>query len=511
MVDADKAPASEEAEVSVLGAMLLEEGARHTALERLEPADFHHEGRRRIFAAFDRLNGRGQDGDVATLADELSSADELEAAGGMEALARLVDAVPTTAGLEAHAERLRELRGLRELQKLARDAARQAAKAGPGEGDSVLERARERIREVERSFASSDNRRLRTAREILEEAEGQIQPPTVADRLAWAGRTTLFAGREKSGKSTLVRWAVSRVSAGLRVWGGPPVGGGATVLYWGQEAPEDVAADLDRLGADLDRVHVRDMRTFGNRLAVLERDLKDCSPDLVVIDTLSTFTDLMDLDPGSAADWEPVMNRIGTLAQTSDAAFVLNHHAKKSDGEYRDSTAIGAGVDAILEMRMAPAEGENVRQVKARARSAVPASDFKYALVEEDGPRLELVDGSLSLEERVQRFVRQHPGCSQRDVRGAVRGREGDVVDTLRELSEDGGPIFCDDSSTPYRYAIREDSRGTGTEPARNRSGTGGTDSGGGGGSEGPPLFCKEEGARNRPAESVGPEEGGQP
>lgn len=512
MVETDGTPASREAEVSVLGAMLLEEEARRTALERLDPEDFHNEGRRRIFAAFERLNGRGRDGDVATLADELRAADELEAAGGMGALARLVDAVPGTAGLEAHADRLRELRALRDLQDLAREAQREAAQAGPGEGGSVLESARERLREVERSVASHDDHRLRTAREILEQAEGKVEPATVADRLAWAGRTTLFAGREKSGKSTLIRWACSRVSAGLRVWGGPPVGGGATVLYYGQEAPEDVAADLERLGADLDRIHIADMRTFGNRIATLERDLEDCSPDLVVIDTLSTFTDRMDLDPGSAADWEPVMNRIGALAQTTDAAFVLNHHAKKSDGEYRDSTAIGAGVDAILEMRMAPAEGENVRQVKARARSAVPATDFKYALTgDEHTPRLELIDGSLSLEERVQRFVGQHPECSQRDVRQGVRGREADVVGTLRELSEEGGPIVCDDATTPYRYSIRETPHGTGPEPARNHPGTGGTDSGGGGGSEGPPLSRKGEGARNRPAESVDPEQGGQP
>lgn len=492
-----------ETEISVLGAMLIDDDARAEALERLEPTDFHREANRRIFRAFARLAGRGWAGDVATLRDELESAGELEAAGGTSHLSRLIDAVPTAANVEYHADRLRELRALRDLRDVAESARRATLEAGPGEGAGVVADALERLREVRSRAAAGDADGLRTAREILDDPDARRTPATVADRLAWAGRTTLFAGREKSGKSTLIRWACARRSRGLRVWGGAPLGGPLTVLYWGQEVAVDVAADLERMGADLDRVHYRDMRLHpGDRFALLSRDLDRVEPGLVAVDTLSTFTDGMDLDPGSSADWEPVMNRLNALAQEADAAFALNHHARKADGQYRDSTAIGAGVDCILEMRRDPSEGDRVRTVTARARSAVPARDFDYALAgTEEEPRLEVLDGSLSLEERVQRFVADHQECSQIDVREGVRGRDSEIRKRLKELSEDGGPLVCDDSGTPYRYRVRENPGGTGPEQGRNSSGTGGTGNGG--------RRCSED--PGAPVRGPGPEQQAEP
>lgn len=473
-------PRSHEAEISVLGAMLLESGARKEALNRLDAKDFSCEANRLIFRAFSRLN-EVCEADVVMLSDELKSAGEIDKVGGMAYLAQLVDVVPTAANLEFHADRLRELRALRELRGVAESVRREAVEAGPGQGDEVVAEALERLREVQAWTAVAADKGLRTAREILEDPDARRTPETVVDRLVWAGRTTLLAGREKSGKSTLIRWAAMRRSRGLRVWGRAPLGGPLTVLYWGQEVDVDVAADLERLGANLDQIHYRDMRRHaGDRFALLSRDLDQVEPEMVVIDTLSTFTDRMDLDPGSSADWEPVMNRLNTLAQGSDAGFVLNHHARKADGQYRDSTAIGAGVDCILEMRHAPSEGDRVRKVAARARSAVPARDFEYVLAgTEEEPRLEILDGSLSLKERVQRFVADHEACSQRDVIDGVRGKTEAVRDALQELSEDGGPVNCDDSSSPYRYSSADNPRGNATETVGKRSGNGSTDSGG--------------------------------
>lgn len=497
------APASSEAEVSVLGAMLIDADARSLALSRLEPADFHGEARRRLFRAFSRLERRGQtDVDVTLLADELRASGDLEPAGGLGGLAQLVDAVPTAANVEAHADRLRELRGLRGAQAVGEALILSSAEAGPGEAAAVLEDARDRLRELGERAVASDAGRLRTAREILEDPDARRTPATVAERLAWAGRVTMLAGREKSGKSTLLRWAVARRTCGDRVWSGPPVGEPLGVLYYGQEVPVDVAADLDRLGADLDRVHIADMRTFTSRLPTLVRDVEALRPALVVVDTLSTLTALMELDPGSAADWEPVMDRLGALAQQSDAALVLSHHARKSDGEYRDSTAIGAGVDCILELRRAPAEGESVRSVTARARSALPTSGFRYALHDTGAaPRLELVDGSLSLEERVQRFVAHHEGCSQREVIGGVRGKDSEVRDGLKALCDDG-PLIEDDSATPYQYRPRQNPRGTGTETGRKRSGNADTGKGGESVSSGAPPSYRG-GRQETPAEPV--------
>lgn len=505
----DDAPREADTEVSVLGAMLIDHDARTEALGRLEPEDFYLEANRTVFTAFRRLHDRGQAADVALLADELKSSEELEAVGGMPYLAQLVDAVPNGRRIREHASRLRELRALRELRDLATDTLEVADSAGPGEAGGMVSAVTERLRDIEARASVADEDGLRTAREILEDPEARKQPASVLDRLAFEGRLTLFAAREKCGKSTTTRFSVSRLTCGRHVWTGEPLPAGPrSVLYWAEEVPGDVARDLERMGADLDRVHVRDMRLIvGDRFAALQRDLDRVQPALLVIDTLPTFTDNMELESGASDDWQPVMNRFGALAQEYSVAVLLNHHATKHDGGYRDSTAIGAGVDLILEMRRDPQEGKNVRTVEAKPRSAVDVNDFKYELVEDgEGPRLELLDGSLSLDERIVRFVRVHQPCSQRQIREGVRGQVKTIRRRLDELTEEGGPLHCNDETTPFQYTIRQEAGGTASEPVQNRERTGVEGNGGRSGSR-DPHRDEVSGGREPQAEPSGGDE----
>lgn len=456
---------SEEAEVCVLGAMLIDEEARAEALDRLEPEDFWKSANRTIFRAFGRLNGRGREADVTLLHEELRAADELEAAGGMPYLAQLVDAVPNGRRISDHAERLRELRNVREVRSAANEVLQSTESMAPGEAPEALAGLEERLREARERTPGRDRGGLRTATEILEDPDAGSRPATVADRLAWEELVSLLAGREKAGKSTLLRFSAARLTQGRHVWNGEPTAAGPrTVLYWAEERVEDVAADLKRIGADTDLVSIRDMRfVTGDRFSRLRRDVEEVDPGLLIVDTLQTFTDPMDLDSGSASDWSPVMSRFGALAQEYVLAVLLNHHATKHDGSYRDSTAIGAGVDAILELRRDPQEGDNVRTVTAKARASADARDFKYEFVDAgDRPHLELLDTSLSLDERVHRFVRRHQGCGQRDVIEGVRGGRDEIRSALNRLCEDGGPLVVDDRSMPYEYRTRQNPRGNG-------------------------------------------------
>ena len=96
-------PWSEEAEMSVLSAMLIDGDAVARTVESIsDESAFYKEANRRIFRAMIRLYSRGDVIDAVTLSDELKSASELEGAGGMAYLARLVDAVPTSANIEYH-------------------------------------------------------------------------------------------------------------------------------------------------------------------------------------------------------------------------------------------------------------------------------------------------------------------------------------------------------------------------------------------------------------------------
>src|SRR5205085_2058620 len=97
-----QAPWSQEAEQSVLGAMLLDSDAALKAAQLLEVASFYQEAHRRVFGAMLSLLERGQIVDPVVLGEELRKRGELDAAGGLEYLALLNDAVPTAANIEYH-------------------------------------------------------------------------------------------------------------------------------------------------------------------------------------------------------------------------------------------------------------------------------------------------------------------------------------------------------------------------------------------------------------------------
>src|ERR1043165_8255442 len=97
-----QAPWSQEAEQSVLGAMLLDSDAALKAAQLLDVAAFYQESHRRVFGAMLGLLERGQVVDPVVLGEELRKRGELDAAGGLEYLALLNDSVPTSANIEYH-------------------------------------------------------------------------------------------------------------------------------------------------------------------------------------------------------------------------------------------------------------------------------------------------------------------------------------------------------------------------------------------------------------------------
>ncbi|MEE9207173.1 MAG: replicative DNA helicase [Gemmatimonadota bacterium] len=143
-----QAPWSEEAEISVLSAMLIDGDAVVEAIEVLDEAAFYREANRRIYRGMVRLYQRGGVIDSVTLADELKTAGELTSAGGLPYLAQLVDAVPTAANVAYHCRILRDKAVLRKLIHTATDIIQDAYQAPSGEIDEALDRAEQRIFQI---------------------------------------------------------------------------------------------------------------------------------------------------------------------------------------------------------------------------------------------------------------------------------------------------------------------------------------------------------------------------
>ena len=146
-----KPPYSLEAEIYVLGGMLIDPGAVVRAAEQVRDSMFFREGHRRIFRAVSRLFERGDAVDVITLSEELKKTDELESVGGIDYLVELLDAVPTAANVEYHAKIVREKAVLRRLIEASSQIIRDVYDQGERELEEVLDHAEASIFQVAQS------------------------------------------------------------------------------------------------------------------------------------------------------------------------------------------------------------------------------------------------------------------------------------------------------------------------------------------------------------------------
>jgi replicative DNA helicase len=144
-------PYAPEAEISVLGGMLIDGDAVAKALEFVDDTMFYREANRRVFRAMARLFQRGQVIDPVTLGEDLAKTDELDGIGGMSYIAELLDAVPTAANIEYHARIVRERALLRRLIEGASSIIRDAYESGERTVEEVLDEAEQRIFQVAQS------------------------------------------------------------------------------------------------------------------------------------------------------------------------------------------------------------------------------------------------------------------------------------------------------------------------------------------------------------------------
>lgn len=262
-----------------------------------------------------------------------------------------------------------------------------------------------------------------TLAELLQRPELLRPPECVVPRLAYRGRLVLLAGPDKSGKSTLLAHAVARLTRGESYLGALTRGRHRRAVVVGlEEAPGDAVRRLHELGADPDRV----MLVVLAQPDLLKRTrqlLAEWPADMVVVDSLSEYARVTCgtvPEDGDSAGWAAVVRPLVALAREYDLAIVLLHHVRRSDGQYRGSSEIAAAADCLLELVM-PRDGEDptIRHIRGRGRWPVEP----YAVQLKDG-RYELAGGdALSLDARVLLHVEAHPGCSRREVRGAVGGR----------------------------------------------------------------------------------------
>lgn len=112
-------PHSTDAEVAVLGAMLVDKDAVSKVVEVLDPDCFYHDKHQTIFTAMIAMFERGVQIDLVTLNNELSRNGTLERVGGMYTLTDISARTVTAANVEHHARIVLERYLKRQLIKVA--------------------------------------------------------------------------------------------------------------------------------------------------------------------------------------------------------------------------------------------------------------------------------------------------------------------------------------------------------------------------------------------------------
>jgi replicative DNA helicase len=149
-------PQNIDAEVSLLGSVLIEDEVITAIADKIFPGDFYDKRHGTIYAAMVKLYEKHQPVDLLTLSNALKDTDELEDVGGSSYLTELTNAVPTAAHAEHYADIVAEKSMRRKLIKASEDIVNLSFGDGASSVQEILEQAEKRLFAVSQQTTKQD-------------------------------------------------------------------------------------------------------------------------------------------------------------------------------------------------------------------------------------------------------------------------------------------------------------------------------------------------------------------
>lgn len=140
-------PHNIEAEQAVLGCMLLDTDVIPTVTELIKSSDFYRDDHREICEAIIDIVEKAGPVDIITVSEQLKHRGTLDAVGGLDYLAAITSAVPTTANARHYAKIVEEKSLLRKLIKAASEISGMSYEASE-EAAYVLDKAEKSIFDI---------------------------------------------------------------------------------------------------------------------------------------------------------------------------------------------------------------------------------------------------------------------------------------------------------------------------------------------------------------------------
>ena len=203
-----------EAELAVVGSVLLKPDVIDDLAVQLDPSDFYDSENATLYHVMTEMHQAGQRIDITLLVDQLRKRGELESIGGAATIARAAQAVPHAAHAKYYARIIREKAILRDLEQAGYSLAEIAHQAtDPHEALAAAESIVMRIgeRHARQGFLTDAETLMRDAMDRIDRrVRGEVDDtlPTGfvdLDRILGggfrAGELNVVAGRPSMGKS----------------------------------------------------------------------------------------------------------------------------------------------------------------------------------------------------------------------------------------------------------------------------------------------------------------------
>lgn len=140
-------PYNIEAELAVLGAMMMDREAIYVAMETVQPEYFYKEANQIIYRTVVSLDAKNEPIDMITLTEELREQNSLEKVGGVSYVSAVANSVPTAANVRHYANIVAEKAILRSLIRYSTEIANRCYEAQE-DAMELLDRAEQMILEI---------------------------------------------------------------------------------------------------------------------------------------------------------------------------------------------------------------------------------------------------------------------------------------------------------------------------------------------------------------------------
>lgn len=149
-------PQNIEAEVSLLGSILIEDEVITLIADKISSGDFYEKRHGTIYSAMLRLYEQHKPVDLLTLSSALKDSNDLENVGGSSYLTELTNAVPTAAHAEHYADLVAEKATRRKLIKASEDIVNLSFSDSVTSVQEILEEAEKRLFSVSQRTTKQD-------------------------------------------------------------------------------------------------------------------------------------------------------------------------------------------------------------------------------------------------------------------------------------------------------------------------------------------------------------------